>query len=223
MSNAVADGFLGKNPCSKKLAPPMGESKTYVITTEQVWQLHDEMPDHLQVAVLLGAFCGLRVAEVAGLRVADVDFMRCVVKVKQQWGDQPLKSDDSKADIPIPRDLANMLNASVQKYPSEFMVTAGHGTERCGPWLIQRAIRRVKDQIEGVPEEFSFHDLRHHYASLLISSGENVKTVQKRMRHASARTTLDIYAHLWPGEDESTRTAVGAAIMQRSAQRDRAQ
>jgi integrase len=54
-----------------------------------------------------------------------------------------------------------------------------------------------------------------HYASLLISSGENVKTVQKRMRHASARTTLDIYSHLWPGADDSTPTAVGAAIMQR--------
>jgi integrase len=55
---------------------------------------------------------------------------------------------------------------------------------------------------------------------LLIASGENVKTVQKRMRHASARTTLDIYAHLWPGEEESTRTAVGAVIKQRLAERE---
>jgi hypothetical protein len=112
-------------------------------------QLHDAMPDNLKAAVLLGAFCGLRVAEVSGLRVADVDFMRCVVSVRQQWDDQPLKSTDSKADIPIPRDLANMLNASVQKYPSEFMVTAGHGTDRCGPWLIQRAVRESKADIDG--------------------------------------------------------------------------
>jgi integrase len=45
-------------------------------------QLHDAMPDNLKAAVLLGAFCGLRVAEVSGLRVAGVDFMRCVVSVR---------------------------------------------------------------------------------------------------------------------------------------------
>jgi integrase len=48
----------------------------YVATTGQVWAIHDAMPDHLRAAVLLGAFAGLRVAEVSGLRVADVDFIR---------------------------------------------------------------------------------------------------------------------------------------------------
>ena len=61
----------------------------------------------------------------------------------------------------------------------------------------------------------SFHDLRHYLASLLISSGADIKTVQARMRHASARTTLDIYGHLWPDADESTRSAVGAVIAER--------
>jgi hypothetical protein len=36
--------------------------------------------------------------------------------------------------------------------------------------------------------------------------------VQARMRHATARTTLDTYGHLWPDADESTRTAIGAVI-----------
>jgi hypothetical protein len=35
------------------------------------------------------------------------------------------------------------------------------------------------------------------------------------MRHASATTTLDVYGHLWPDADESTRTAVGAVIAAR--------
>jgi integrase len=55
---------------------------------------------------------------------------------------------------------------------------------------IQRAIRDIKDQIRCLPEEFSFHDLRHYFASVLIASGADIKTVQARMRHASARTTL---------------------------------
>ncbi len=54
----------------------MGKQKPYVATTAQVWALHDAMPDHPKVAVLLSAFAGLRVAECSALRVADVDFTR---------------------------------------------------------------------------------------------------------------------------------------------------
>ncbi|MGB7161663.1 MAG: tyrosine-type recombinase/integrase, partial [Mycobacterium sp.] len=106
-------------------------------------------------------------------------------------------------------------SASVQKYPSTMMVTNGPGTDQCGPWIIERAIRDAKRTIEGLPEQFSFHDLRHYFASLLIASGDDIKTVQARMRHATARTTLDTYGHLWPDADESTRSAIGSAIAER--------
>jgi len=89
------------------------------------------------------------------------------------------------------------------------------GTDRCGPWLIERAIAAVRGQIDGLPEGFTFHDTRHYLASLLIASGADIKTVQARMRHAGARTTLDTYGHLWPDADESTRAAVGAVIAER--------
>jgi integrase len=45
--------------------------------------------------------------------------------------------------------------------------------------------------------------------------GCDVKTVQARLRHASATTTLDTYSHLWPDADESTRAAVEAVIAER--------
>jgi integrase len=126
----------------------------------------------------------------------------------------------SVRDIAVASDLR--LSASVQKYPSEMMVTNGSGTDRCGPWIIDRAIRGVREQIDGLPEGFSFHDLRHYLASLLIASGADIKTVQARMRHQSARTTPDTYSHLWPDADESTRTAVGAVIADRLASLDSA-
>ena len=44
---------------------------------------------------------------------------------------------------------------------------------------------------------------------------EPLKTVQARLRHASARTTLDTYGHLWPDADESTRAAIGLVIAER--------
>jgi integrase len=54
-----------------------------------------------------------------------------------------------------------------------------------------------------------------YLASLLIASRADIKTVQARMRHASATTTLDTYGHLWPDADESTRIAIGAVIAER--------
>jgi integrase len=206
----------------------MGKPKVYVATTEQIWAIHDAMPDHLRVAVLLGAFVGLRVAEVSALRVSDVDFIRGVVHPVRQWPDEPLKTPGSEAAIPVPRDLALLLAASVQKYPSEMMVTRGPATTRVGalaanglgahcapPWSIERAMRDVREKVDGLPEGFTFHDLRHYLASLLIASGADIKTVQARMRHASAKTTLDTYGHLWPDADESTRSAIGAVIAER--------
>ena len=214
MSDALADGLIGRNPCSKKTSPPAGKAKLYVATTAQVWALHDAMPAHLRVAVLLGAFAGLRVAEVSGLRVGDVDFVRGVIHPVQQWPAEPLKTDGSEAEIPIPNDLALLLSASVAQWPGDVMVTNGRGG-MCGPWVIERAVREARPLIEGLPQGFSFHDLRHYFASLLIASGADIKTVQARMRHALATTTLNTYGHLWPDADESTRAAVAVVIAER--------
>jgi len=69
----------------------------------------------------------------------------------------------------------------------------------------------------GLPLGFRYHDLRHYFASLLITSGTDVKVVQARLRHASAKTTLDAYSHLWPDSDDSTRAAVEADLGAREA------
>ena len=55
-----------------------------------------------------------------------------------------------------------------------------------------------------------FHDLRHFYASALISGGCSVKVVQKNLGHRSASETLDIYAHLFPDDEDRSRSAISA-------------
>jgi integrase len=50
----------------------------------------------------------------------------------------------------------------------------------------------------------------------LIASGADVKVVQSRLRHSSAVTTLDVYGHLFPDSDKSTRSAVAAAFQDRA-------
>lgn len=209
--DAVHDGLLGSNPCSRRTSPPAGKPKMYVITTEQVHQLHDAMPERLRVAILLGAYAGLRIGEVCGLRVSDVDFTRGVVHPQQQYGGAALKNDASDAAVPIPQDLALLLSASVQQHPGDMMVTTER-TGRCAPQVLARAVAEAKSKVDGLPDEFSFHDLRHYFASLLIGAGADVLKVQARLRHSSAVTTLAVYGHLWPDSDETTNNAVSAAL-----------
>jgi hypothetical protein len=58
LDDAIHDGLLARNPCSRRTAPPVGHVEQYCPTTEEVWALHDAMPEHLQVAVLLGRVRG---------------------------------------------------------------------------------------------------------------------------------------------------------------------
>lgn len=215
MGDAVHDGILPRNPCSRRTSPGAGKQRPYVATTEQVWALHDACPEHLAPAILLGAFVGLRTAEACGLRVADVDFMRGVVTPTVQWPGEPLKTDTSRTPVPIPAELALMLSAAVARWGGDTLVTDGLG-KPASPWSVERAVRSTRQRVDGLPAEFRFHDLRHYLASLLIASGADVKVVQARLRHASAKTTLDTYSHLWPDADESTRAAVGSVLAARA-------
>lgn len=212
--DAVHDGLLARSPCSRRTSPRQGSQRPYVATTAQVWALADAVPEHVAAAVLLGAFVGLRTAETAGLRVSDVDFMRGIVTPAVQHPGVPLKTETSRTPVPIPSELSALLSASVARWPAETVVTDGRGGPST-PWGIERAVRTARRKVDGLPEGFRYHDLRHYLASLLIASGGDVKVVQARLRHGSASTTLNVYGHLWPDSDESTRTAVGAVIAAR--------
>lgn len=60
-------------------------------------------------------------------------------------------------------------------------------------------------------ERMTIHDLRHTAASLAISSGANVKAVQRMLGHASAAMTLDVYADLFDEDLEAVSTALNTA------------
>ena len=57
-----------------------------------------------------------------------------------------------------------------------------------------------------------FHELRRHYASLLIRHGESVKTVQARLGRASASETLDTYAPWRPDSEDRARDAIDSVL-----------
>ena len=57
--------------------------------------------------------------------------------------------------------------------------------------------KRIVKQL-GIPE-MRFHDLRHTYATISLESGDDFKTVQSNLGHATASFTLDVYGHVSDG------------------------
>jgi hypothetical protein len=58
---------------------------------------------------------------------------------------------------------------------------------------------------------YRWHDIRHHYASVLIAGGENPKVVSKRLGHTDVAFTMRVYAHLFAEAEEQTRSVLDAA------------
>jgi integrase len=217
MTDAVHEKLISANPCSRRTSPGMGKQRPYVITTEPLWALHAAMPPYLQVSILLGAMAGLRCAETCGLRPGDVDLALGIVYPHVQYPAEPLKTEISQTAIPVPSSLSTELLAHMAQWPGETVLVDDDGGQ-VGPWRLERAIRSARKKVPGLPAGFRYHDLRHFLASYLIAQGADVKLVQARLRHKSAKTTLDTYGHLWPDADESTRTALEAIFKVRPDQ-----
>ena len=56
-------------------------------------------------------------------------------------------------------------------------------------------LKRYNETHEDKLPDIRFHGLRHTMATLMISQGEDIKTVSSRLGHADTSTTLDIYTH----------------------------
>src|SRR5438067_3241050 len=137
MSDAVHDGLLAKSPCSRRTSPQLGQQRVYVATTEQVWELYDLFPDRLRLAVLLGAFVGLRLAEACGLRPEDIDFLRSIVHPHVQYPAEPLKSNISRTAVPVPASLVAELSAQIARYGRYPTLLTGEDGRQLSPWAIE--------------------------------------------------------------------------------------
>ena len=75
-----------------------------------------------------------------------------------------------------------------------------------GAQIFVRAARAA-----GLPAGTTPHDLRHHYASVLLAQGESVVAVAKRLGHENAALVLSTYGHLMPDSEDRTRRVVNLA------------
>lgn len=209
-SDAIHDGLTVRNPCSRRTSPPAAKQRPFVCTHEQVEALEQAMPEHLRITILLGAWLGLRVGEVCGLRTSDLDLTARTLRIEAQWTGAELKTGSSRATFALGDQLYARL-ADLHDPEREWLLVNQWG-EQLQPRVVQREWAKARQQVDGLPEGFRFHDLRHFLASYLIASGADIKAVQHRMRHASATVTLNVYSHLMPKAADATVALIDAAL-----------
>jgi len=230
MTAAVEDKVIASSPCRRITLPPMQDEEVTPPTVAQVEAMARVMPPYIRAAIVTLAGSGLRIGELLGLKVSDVDFKAGTVRVERQRLQSgkigPPKTAKSRRTVPVGEVVTDALLAHLAARPSkEWLFTMEEGaplnyrrwkTEwNCARRTLQAAENEAADREGRKPIELPHmvtHDLRHFYASALIAGGASVKQVQLVLGHASAVITLRIYAHLWPGEEDRTRTVMDAVL-----------
>ena len=186
-------------------------------TVAQVAAVYEAAVEWLRPAVILGAGLGLRAGEACGLTVDKVLWLERAVRIDRQWlsrhganGFGPPKSAASNRTVPASDWVLDGLAEHVGRRHEGFVVHRDGQPVNYNDFGYHW---RKAAKAAGAPT-LRYHDLRHAFASMLISAGASVKAAQHALGHASAATTLNVYAHLWPGDDEVIRQAVDRALGQ---------
>jgi integrase len=216
-TSAVLDRLVASSPVVRVQLPRDDRERVVPLTVGQVQALADAMPARTQAMVFAQAGLGLRIGELLALRVQDIDFLRRTARVEFQIAPRTKertepKTPRSRRTVPLPQVVADTLAAHIATYPpgdDGSLFTTGTGTvygrEHYGA-TFTGAVKRA-----GLPAGTTTHDLRHHYASVLLAAGESVVAVAERLGHENATLVLKTYGHLMPDSEDRTRRAVDEA------------
>lgn len=212
-SAAVDDRLVSATPCQKVKLPKADDAEVVPPTVEEVMAYMNAIGERWRAVVVTLAGSGVRIGELLGLEVADVDFLRRTIRVERQRNQAgricPVKSRSSKRTIPVGQVVIDALAAHLAAYPSSGALFV----DEVGEPLLYRRWRSLSEAAaKAAGVEVSAHPLRHFYASALIAGGASVKQVQERLGHSSPVITLETYSHLWPGDDDRTRDVIDAAL-----------
>lgn len=214
---AVVDRVIGVSPVQRIVLPRHEAARVVPLSVEQVRALAEHVPPRCRAMVLAQAGLGLRVGELLGLQVDAIDAAAEVVHVRHQLSRDttqlaPCKTPRSMRSVPLPSVVAEALTLHVATYPpvDGFLFTGVRGR----PWwqmdYASRAFQRGVSSA-GLPTGTTTHDLRHHYASVLLAAGESVIAVAERLGHEDATLVLTTYGHLMSDSESRTKSAVDSA------------
>jgi integrase len=214
MDAAVEDRVIAISPCRRIALPKDHDDEVGVPSLDEIELVRGALGERWQAVPVVLAGSGLRVGELLGLRLSDVDFLRRSIRVERQrlQSNQiaPLKSRTSRRTVPVGQVVIDVLAAHLAAYPPT--ADALFTDELREPLTYRRWKRLLSDATKAVEVDVTSHSFRHFAASALISGGASVKQVQSFLGHASAVITLRTYAHLWPGDEDRTRNVLDAAL-----------
>ena len=160
-------------------------------------------------------FTGLREGEVLGLTWDCIDFQHNAIYINKQLQKTkkvggtyclaPTKNSRNRTILTAPSVMALLRKQKSRQ--AQMRLLAGEAwnnswdlvfTNELGGHLchctVYKKFKAIVREL-GMPEE-RFHDLRHSFAVASIESGDDIKTVQSNLGHATASFTLDVYGHV---------------------------
>lgn len=180
------------------------------------------------MVVSLSLSTGMRLGEVFGLKWKDIDFANNTLNVQRALVSsntkgmifEDPKTKGSKRRIPVTVNVKEALERyqKEQEWFADFLGDKFDNEENLlftNLWgkpvdtsnFTSRYFKKMLMQAE-LDREFSFHDLRHTHATLLLRQGINIKVISERLGHSTVTMTLDTYSHLMPDMQETAVKAL---------------
>jgi integrase/recombinase XerD len=184
----------------KGVVSPKKEMKLPVIlSAAEVAQFLAAITSLKHRAILMTAYAtGLRVSEVVALQVADIDSSRMVIRVRQGKGHKDREVMLSPRLLAVLREYWKMVKPKNWLFPGQIPdrpLTAKSVSNAC-----VKAGRNA-----GLDKHVTVHTLRHSFATHLLESGTNIRTIQLLLGHRSLRTTA-VYTHVSAGSLQATQS-----------------
>ncbi|CAN5712556.1 site-specific tyrosine recombinase XerD [soil metagenome] len=189
----VRDGVTDRDPAAGVAQPKLPRSLPHPLTVDEVQTLlqapnpttREGLRDRAILELLYGS--GLRVSELTGLDVDDVDLEEGSVRVLGKGG--------KEREVPVGRYGRDAVGSYLSR-ARPLLVT---GRDRGSLFLNQRGGRlsrqscdrmvRTAARTAGIERHVSLHTLRHSFATHLLEGGADVRVVQELLGHASVATT----------------------------------
>lgn len=207
-TTAISWGMVEANPASGvKLPPAERRRESRILSADEIRQLSGALPEPSRTIFVLGVSAGLRIGELLGLKVADLDFERNTLSVRRGVYRGTVgspKTAGSERIIPIASYVAALLRAylAIREVRSEWLFPSKTGGPLNDRNLMRRQVEPVSDGLKLA--RFGWHSLRHTFRTMAGNHGIAPELVQGLLGHADLETTMR-YMHR---VDDAERAAV---------------